>query len=119
VWLYHCFPLSCREVEELMFTRGVVVSYQMVRQWSVKFGPDYARELRRRLSAPGYRTERRRRFTVWNQITASPASPNAATSSTVCSPGRKVLVSGSGGGVGFGSAEGHSEARCGAGTPRS
>ncbi|HZE14689.1 MAG TPA: IS6 family transposase, partial [Mycobacterium sp.] len=27
VWLYHRFPLSFREVEELMLVRGVVVSY--------------------------------------------------------------------------------------------
>jgi transposase-like protein len=28
VWLYHRFPLSFREVEELMLQRGVVVSYE-------------------------------------------------------------------------------------------
>jgi putative transposase len=26
VWLYHRFPLSLREVEEMMFARGVVVT---------------------------------------------------------------------------------------------
>lgn len=48
VWLYHRFPLSFREVEELMLARGVVVSYETIRQWCATFGPDYARELRRR-----------------------------------------------------------------------
>ncbi|MFF4148504.1 IS6 family transposase, partial [Streptomyces sp. NPDC001698] len=33
VWLYHRFPLSFREVEELMLERGVVVSYETVRRW--------------------------------------------------------------------------------------
>ncbi|MGW0551639.1 IS6 family transposase [Streptomyces altiplanensis] len=53
VWLYHRFPLSFREVEELMLGRGVVVSYETVRRWCVKFGPAYARELRRRRPRPG------------------------------------------------------------------
>jgi IS30 family transposase len=42
VWLYHRFPLSFREVEELMLVRGVIVSYETVRQWCAKFGPEYA-----------------------------------------------------------------------------
>ncbi|MGW1094058.1 IS6 family transposase, partial [Streptomyces sp. NPDC002596] len=48
VWLYHRFPLSFREVEELMLARGVNASYETIRQWCAKFGPEYARELRRR-----------------------------------------------------------------------
>ena len=32
VWLYHRFPPSLREVEELMFERGVTVSYETVRR---------------------------------------------------------------------------------------
>ena len=42
VWLYHRFPLSFREVEELMLERGVVVSYETVRRWCVKSGQGYA-----------------------------------------------------------------------------
>jgi len=53
VWLYHRFPLSFREVEELMLARGVIVSHETIRQWSVKFGPAYARGLRRRKARPG------------------------------------------------------------------
>jgi putative transposase len=53
VWLYHRFPLSFREVEELMLERGIVLSYKTVRRWCVKFGPAYARELRRRRPRPG------------------------------------------------------------------
>ena len=41
VWLYHRFPLSFREVEELMLVRGVIVSYETIRQWCAKFGPEY------------------------------------------------------------------------------
>jgi putative transposase len=39
------FPLSFREVEELL-ARGVVVSYETIRCWCAKFGPDYAKQLR-------------------------------------------------------------------------
>ncbi|MDJ0465897.1 IS6 family transposase [Streptomyces sp. H27-C3] len=53
VWLYHHFPLSFREVEELMLERGVVVSYETVRQCARKFGPAYAAALRRRQLRPG------------------------------------------------------------------
>jgi putative transposase len=53
VWLYHRFPLSFREVEELLLARGVVVSYETIRQWCAKFGPTYAATLRRRRAQPG------------------------------------------------------------------
>ncbi|MFE7763095.1 IS6 family transposase [Streptomyces sp. NPDC057438] len=53
VWLYHRFPLSFREVEELMLERGVIVSYETVRRWCGKFGQTYAGALRRRRPRPG------------------------------------------------------------------
>ena len=37
VWLYHRFPLSFREVEGLMLVRGVIVTYETIRQWCGKF----------------------------------------------------------------------------------
>ncbi len=48
VWLYHRFCLSLRDVEELFGKRGIVVSYETIRQWCRKFGPKYARKLKRR-----------------------------------------------------------------------
>src|SRR5947209_270793 len=53
VWLYYCFPLSFREVQEMMLQRGVVVSHETIRQWCAKFGQTYANELRRRRARPG------------------------------------------------------------------
>ena len=53
VWLYHRFPLSFREVEELMLARGVVVSYETIRRWCGKFGQAYANALRCRRPRPG------------------------------------------------------------------
>jgi putative transposase len=48
VWLYHRFCLSFRDVEDLLAQRGILVSYETIRQWWRKFGPEYARRLRRR-----------------------------------------------------------------------
>jgi putative transposase len=53
VWLYHRFTLSLRDVEELMLARGVVVTYETIRSWCAKFGPDYAAQLRRWRPRPG------------------------------------------------------------------
>ncbi|MCX4902456.1 IS6 family transposase [Streptomyces sp. NBC_00892] len=53
VWLYFRFPLSFREVEELMLERGVIVSHETVRRWCAKFGQAYANGLRRRRPRPG------------------------------------------------------------------
>ena len=38
VWLYFRFPLSFRDVEDLLAERGIDVSYETIRRWSVKFG---------------------------------------------------------------------------------
>jgi len=48
VWLYHRFCLSFREVEELLAQRGLTVTYETIRQWCRKFGPAYARKLKKR-----------------------------------------------------------------------
>ncbi|MFF9206330.1 IS6 family transposase [Streptomyces sp. NPDC014986] len=53
MWLYFRFPLSFREVEELMLQRGVIVSYETVRRWCAKFGQAYANGLRSRRPRPG------------------------------------------------------------------
>ena len=47
VWLYFRFPLSLRDVEDMLSQRGIDVSYETVRRWSFKFGLAYARKLRR------------------------------------------------------------------------
>jgi putative transposase len=46
VWLYYQFALSFRDVEELLASRGVTVSYEAVRLWCGKFGPEFAHKLR-------------------------------------------------------------------------
>src|SRR5215210_1791424 len=53
VWLYFRFPLSLRMVEEMLAARGIEVSHETVRQWTMKFGQNFANQIRRRLPAPG------------------------------------------------------------------
>ncbi|MGH3710491.1 MAG: hypothetical protein ACRDRQ_20835 [Pseudonocardiaceae bacterium] len=48
VWLYHRFPLSFREGEEMMLRRGIVVSHETIRAWCRSFGQTSANQLRRR-----------------------------------------------------------------------
>jgi len=52
VWLYYRFPLSLRHIEEMLLERGITVSYETVRRWGKKFGPDYARRLHRKQPSP-------------------------------------------------------------------
>jgi transposase-like protein len=52
VWLYLRFTLSFRDVEDLLAERGLDVSYETIRRWVLKFGPLFARELRRRRHRP-------------------------------------------------------------------
>jgi putative transposase len=53
VWLSFRFCLSDRDVEELLFARGVMVTYEAIRKWCRKFGQPYANELRQRRPRPG------------------------------------------------------------------
>ncbi len=48
VWLYYRFCLSFRDVEDLLAERGIIVSYEAIRLWCKRFGPAYARTLKRR-----------------------------------------------------------------------
>nr|WP_302056715.1 IS6 family transposase [Paraburkholderia sp. CNPSo 3281] len=43
---YFRFHLSLRDVEELLFERGVVVSYETVRRWCDKFGASFAHRVK-------------------------------------------------------------------------
>lgn len=53
VWLYFRFNLSHRDVEDLLAERGIVVSYESIRLWCIKFGSKYSRKLRRNHSGFG------------------------------------------------------------------
>ncbi len=55
VWLYFRFPLSYRDIEDLVAERGIDLSYETVRRWALKFGQAYARRLRTTRPRPDVR----------------------------------------------------------------
>ena len=59
VMLYVRFPLSLRNVEDLLHERGIDVSHETVRFWWNRFGPMFSAEIRRR------RVNRMRSYSNW------------------------------------------------------
>jgi len=59
VLLYVRFPLSLRNVEDLLFERGIDICHETVRMWWNRFGPLFAGDIRRQ------RVNRMRGFTHW------------------------------------------------------
>jgi putative transposase len=53
VWLYHAFSLSLRCVELILAERSIMVTHESIRHWCLRFGGDFARNLRRRRPRPG------------------------------------------------------------------
>jgi putative transposase len=45
--MYVPYPLSPRQVEDLLFERGIDISYETVRSWWTRFGPIFAVEIRK------------------------------------------------------------------------
>jgi putative transposase len=59
VLMYVRFPLSLRNVEDLLFERGIDICHETVRQWWNRFGPLFAADIRRQ------RVSRMRGFRHW------------------------------------------------------
>ena len=59
VMMYVRFPLSLRNVEDLLHERGIEISHETVRYWWNRFGPMFAAEIRRK------RIDRMRAFSNW------------------------------------------------------
>ena len=57
VMLYIRYPLSLRNVEDLLHERGIEISHETVRFWWNRFGPMFAAEIRKRRVA-GLRSSR-------------------------------------------------------------
>jgi len=47
VWLYYRFNRSHRDIADLLAERGIIVSYESIRLWVIKFGFKYAKRLKR------------------------------------------------------------------------
>lgn len=52
VWLHFRFPLSFRDIEEMLAERGIEASYETIRRWVLKFGPAIAARIRSRRVRP-------------------------------------------------------------------
>lgn len=48
VMMYIRYPLSLRQVEDILFERGIDISHETVRYWWNRFGPLFAAEIRKR-----------------------------------------------------------------------
>ena len=59
VMMYVRFPLSLRNVEDLLHERGIGVSHETIRFWWNRFGPIFAAEIRKK------RMDRMRAFSGW------------------------------------------------------
>ena len=59
VMMYVRFPLSLRNVEDLLFERGIDISHETVRHWWNRFGPLFAADVRRQ------RVSRMKGFRQW------------------------------------------------------
>jgi len=76
VWWYFRFPLSHRDVEEILFVRGIIISYKAIRQWCRKCGQPYANQLRRKRPRSGdtwhldevFITIHKERHSLWRAV---------------------------------------------------
>ena len=59
VMMYVRYPLSLRNVEDLLAERGIDISHETVRFWWNRFGPMFAAEIRKK------RVARMRGYTQW------------------------------------------------------
>ena len=48
VWIYHRFNNSYRDIEEQLAFRGIIVSYETIRSWSIKFSKHFRNVIRKR-----------------------------------------------------------------------
>ena len=48
VMMYVRYPLSLRNVEDLLFERGIDICHETVRFWWHRFGPMFANQIRKR-----------------------------------------------------------------------
>jgi len=59
VMMYVKYPLSLRNVEDLLAERGIDICHETVRFWWNRFGPMFATEIRRK------RVDHMRAYTPW------------------------------------------------------
>ncbi|WP_434778002.1 IS6 family transposase [Neisseria sp. Ec49-e6-T10] len=53
MWLYYRFSLSFRDIELMMAEKGIVITYESIRLWCLKFGQIFSKKLKARLADYG------------------------------------------------------------------
>src|SRR6267154_4684546 len=77
---YFRFQLSLRDIEELLFERGVIVTYETIRCWCDEFGAGFARQVKAvYMLSRGHRLARKRTITFANLVGESVISIGATT----------------------------------------
>ena len=85
VMMYVKFPLSLRNVEDLLHERGIDICHETVRHWWNRFGPMFAAEARRK------RVDRMRAFTHWKwYLDEVYVTRKAAKPTSPCCPSSKA-----------------------------
>ena len=75
VMLYVRYPLSLRQVEDILFERGIDICHETVRYWWNRFGPLFAAEIRkRRIHRGGIVTLLNGRAANWHRTQAQAAA---------------------------------------------
>ena len=101
VMMYVRYPLSLRNVEDLLAERGIHVSHETVRFWWNRFGPMFAAEIRKRRAAHvrgfiqwrwltmvrpfGEPVARKRSMSAWINSIGAPEPPNPPITTTAAS----------------------------------
>jgi hypothetical protein len=96
VWLYHCFSLSLRDVELILAARGVVVSYDAIRERNPRFGRLFANVLKRRRPRPApscFSTRFSSAFEASCIITAARSTKTSTCSTFSSSSGNSLSAS--------------------------
>ena len=79
VLMYIRYPLSLRNVEDLLFERGIDICHETVRLWWSRFGPMFAGEIRRK------RVQHMRQYTIG--LNAAQLDLPRGSFSSVCASG--------------------------------
>ena len=81
VMMYLRFPLSLRNVEDLLHERGIDISYETIRFWWLRFGPIFAGEIKRK------RVDRMRAFSNERWHLTATRDDRHRAQSTLAEPG--------------------------------
>ena len=104
VWLYHCFSLSLRYVETILAARGVVMSYESIREWrpalwpAVRQHPEAAQAKAGRQVAPGWCvTNTIPKSELWSRMRDEGGPPRRRQSGAGVKPLQAAVVKSDGG----------------------